>query len=894
MNFNRLVVIAFLLNLYEACISVYISSTSRGYTSAETGEPFFECYRNAPDLTAQVYIGRYVYTYNDIDDPANDNPFSSDSFLAGNPSTQVYRVNLDTSQHRSYGVFYCAAVRNGEFSAVPTIFLRSDAKFLPRSGRFTKTVNTGDVNVTVDFTEVTPIDTIKEWRFNGTTSPFDTISQNTIFESLTVYTIVGKVDTSDKGVYEIHLRGERGLARAGLQRLIVRACPAGRYNESSGCTQLCSSCYNGGICHDQTGECICPPGFQGDSCERVCGGNRFGRNCEYRCDYDLSDDKTACSGLQVCVPDPYGCSCTPGYKGLDCTTECDIGEFGASCTETCHCVSGGYDRFTGVCTGSSSDCESEWTGTNCQECVSGRCGPNCEPFTVKYEKVNRGQYSNFFCQLNGDKFISTAAPVVNIYRKLGSGNFTQQNIISIGATPFGRFAFLVTDVNVGETFACSIHDVNECWSESLTADGEFTQPELRSSPVVTRRSNESITLMWDAWDAATDIGDPPLLRYRIYYRVNDPEEQEQQVPRSDPLAPSERVTGLSPDTDYVFAVAAVRPGVGGGGPRLEVQGTTKCSPPFGLVQSINVSSSSLSRTLNIKWKNPISDANCRSGLTGVRIYWNSVEVSTVSRGSIDVPLNVSMGFDLSLPEPYTTYIITMAILNRDSEGDMSQPLLDMTAEDSAPPPSEIEAEIITSVIIVTWNASLPLHLNGHITGYTINYKKISPTIEDAHSESIITSQVTDIYVIKGVQEGEVYEIRVNTVNGLGPGEWSRTLLIEVFGYGPRYHLKEILLSALIPSSILLIILILLLLKRRQSHRTPHIQNENKHDDGKQTAGASETYVELYERPSNEAAAYQDLDLTAVRGSEPEYINGPMVDGPRGRKNVVNSKENNDC
>eukprot|EP00057_Strongylocentrotus_purpuratus_P012491 XP_011666965.1 PREDICTED: tyrosine-protein kinase receptor Tie-2-like [Strongylocentrotus purpuratus] len=77
----------------------------------------------------------------------------------------------------------------------------------------------------------------------------------------------------------------------------------------------------------------------------ACGGNRYGRNCEYRCDYEISDERTACSGLQVCVPDPYGCSCTPGYKGLNCTTECDQGEFGASCTETCHCVSGECDRL---------------------------------------------------------------------------------------------------------------------------------------------------------------------------------------------------------------------------------------------------------------------------------------------------------------------------------------------------------------------------------------------------------------------------------------------------------------------------------------------------------------------------------------------------------------------
>ncbi|XP_041467539.1 tyrosine-protein kinase receptor Tie-2-like [Lytechinus variegatus] len=363
----------------HTCLSIFVTTTSRGYTSTETGKPFFECYRSAPDLLAEVGVGRYVYTYNDIDDPANAEPPLPLSHMTGNPSISVYRVNLDTSQHRSYGVFYCSVFLNGEYSSVPTIFLRSDAEFVPRSGRFTKTVNKGDVNVTVDFKEVISSNTIKNWRFNGTTSPLDTFSQDTVFEGLTVYTTEGEVDTTYKGVYELHLAGERGLARAGLQRLIVRACPAGRYNEYSGCTNFCLSCYNGGICHDQTGDCICPPGFQGVSCEIACGGNRFGRNCEYRCDYDVSDDKKACSGLQVCVPDPYGCSCTPGYKGLNCTTECEAGEFGASCTETCHCVSGECDRFTGVCKGSSSDCESEWTGVNCQECVLGRCGPNCEP-----------------------------------------------------------------------------------------------------------------------------------------------------------------------------------------------------------------------------------------------------------------------------------------------------------------------------------------------------------------------------------------------------------------------------------------------------------------------------------------------------------------------------------
>ncbi len=29
----------------------------------------------------------------------------------------------------------------------------------------------------------------------------------------------------------------------------------------------CLSCANGGLCDDVTGECICPPGFKGLTCE---------------------------------------------------------------------------------------------------------------------------------------------------------------------------------------------------------------------------------------------------------------------------------------------------------------------------------------------------------------------------------------------------------------------------------------------------------------------------------------------------------------------------------------------------------------------------------------------------------------------------------------------------
>lgn len=80
------------------------------------------------------------------------------------------------------------------------------------------------MNVTVDFTEVNSSDTVKIWRFHGTmTDPSKTLFSSASTDGqTTVYIIPGEVDTSNAGVYELHLEGERELARGGLLRLIVR------------------------------------------------------------------------------------------------------------------------------------------------------------------------------------------------------------------------------------------------------------------------------------------------------------------------------------------------------------------------------------------------------------------------------------------------------------------------------------------------------------------------------------------------------------------------------------------------------------------------------------------------------------------------------------------------
>ena len=50
-----------------------------------------------------------------------------------------------------------------------------------------------------------------------------------------------------------------------INKYICIGCTASKYG--TGCEKTCATCYNGGICHDTSGICICPPGFQGLQCE---------------------------------------------------------------------------------------------------------------------------------------------------------------------------------------------------------------------------------------------------------------------------------------------------------------------------------------------------------------------------------------------------------------------------------------------------------------------------------------------------------------------------------------------------------------------------------------------------------------------------------------------------
>ncbi|CBY33789.1 unnamed protein product, partial [Oikopleura dioica] len=109
---------------------------------------------------------------------------------------------------------------------------------------------------------------------------------------------------------------------------IVQKCPEGRWGlpesvdgndlPDGSCENECPPCRNGGVCNEDLGECICAPGFSGETCEEFCPQFRWGQNCDLICDNNAFNF-FPCRRKVFCLFHPYGCSCMTGFRGLDCT-----------------------------------------------------------------------------------------------------------------------------------------------------------------------------------------------------------------------------------------------------------------------------------------------------------------------------------------------------------------------------------------------------------------------------------------------------------------------------------------------------------------------------------------------------------------------------------------------
>ncbi|KOC66469.1 Receptor-type tyrosine-protein phosphatase kappa [Habropoda laboriosa] len=78
-----------------------------------------------------------------------------------------------------------------------------------------------------------------------------------------------------------------------------------------------------------------------------CPRGTIGPYCSINCAEDLESDVN-CRGIAIC--DERGCTCPPGFLGADCDTNCQIGQYGYGCNETCGlCKNKDCNFVTGHC-----------------------------------------------------------------------------------------------------------------------------------------------------------------------------------------------------------------------------------------------------------------------------------------------------------------------------------------------------------------------------------------------------------------------------------------------------------------------------------------------------------------------------------------------------------------
>ncbi|XP_071800225.1 angiopoietin-1 receptor-like isoform X2 [Asterias amurensis] len=440
------------------------------------------CFRSSPDTDVDLSFGRPFMIGLPASSIQTDTtlPSGSSSSMSTTPSavTQYLPNSVDST-----GLFYCEGSNSGMTTRVYSIIHSYTRRFEPVDGLVTKTFNKGE-DVTLSVSSVNGLGTGPIWRRirNGYVNDLNSVSgQNTLTITLS------SVDVMHGDLFAVIQSGVSVIDNHfGMIRIIVGGCSAGQWGPPA-CTGRCNQCYNGGVCDDETGQCICAPGFSGTNCLTACGMHRFGWFCEFQC--GPGNLIISCTGSQFGLPDPYGSSCISGYSGRDCDTACSYGWFGAGCTETCRCQSGTCDIYTGVC---SSGCALGWSGANCQENLLNLI-LKCPPNAYKYTKVDSGQVS-----VSWESPVASGGNVTsNPYYPFPSGMFgLGTHSITYIATDGLNIAvcnlriFVILDIQMPAIFNCPGHvstilpqgttTTTATWSEPIVSDNQEGVQTYRS------------------------------------------------------------------------------------------------------------------------------------------------------------------------------------------------------------------------------------------------------------------------------------------------------------------------------------------------------------------------------------------------------------------------------
>ncbi|XP_067839577.1 angiopoietin-1 receptor isoform X2 [Heptranchias perlo] len=696
-------------------------------------------------------------------------------------------------KHDGIGVFFCEGRFKEEVTRVTTVKMSQQAHFVPEV--ITVTANKGK-NVTIRFNQRlrTEADVMicKNEVFISSV-PRDDVSH-------TVEHHIHAASLEDAGIYSAFLIGEKILTAA-FTRLIVRKCEAHKWGPD--CTNSCPDCLNGGVCHDEIGACICPPGFLGERCETACGENTYGRGCGGTC------KGGNCSFSMFCLPDPYGCSCATGWKGLQCDKACDPGYYGADCLLNCECVNGGIcDRFRGCV------CLQGWHGLHCEKEGFGDVPPQLVDPSGSIE-VNTGVTLHLNCTATGHPL-----PV-------------HGNIQLI--TPHGREVNPTTTKTITHpanhtiTFfrvlKMSPSDSGEWVCRVKTAVGIAVRPfnvsvKVPPSPQTPPSKVTSGTryIVVDA-NVEPHIGDGPIILTRLLYKPAGALQSWSSVEVTDSSA-LVTLDNLQPMCQYNVCVQLSRPGDGGEGhPGPVASFWTECpSLPAPLGFKVLPKSQT---SLRLTWQ-PVPGT--LEEIT-YHVECHGVNDSKGKPTTLEVPGNLS-SLEIEGLQPKQQYQCRVRAHTK-SVGEWCDMVTSWTYSNKRPPaPANVKIfNISDSSAFISWL----IEDGNSISSIVIRYKIYGAEDYTQETEIKMRENVVSQFQLRGLEANSPYLVELCAKNNIGESHPNPTMELHTLPrsaaeYYSRQHEGRLLLYAILGSAgmtcltILLAFCIVLHFKRNNFQR----------------------------------------------------------------------------
>ncbi|KAL5018087.1 hypothetical protein ScPMuIL_003809 [Solemya velum] len=268
----------------------------------------------------------------------------------------------------------------------------------------------------------------------------------------------------------------------------------------------------------------------------------------------------------------------------------------------------------------------------------------------------------------------------------------------------------------------------------------------------------NVTIMWQPGQSD---GFSPLRNYTIQYKRVDGEwvTFDQDIP---PNLSSTAVTGLRPNTRYIFQVAATNDkGTSPYSPSSPLV-KTKADKPDGAPQNVQVVP--LTRTsVKVTWEQP-NPLTWNGNIEGYRVQFRQTELASYQEVTVEYPDHTTI---LSELVKFVNYEIRIIAYNSEGEGPPSK-LETVYVGEAAPtaPPMTVTTETLNSTQIhVTWQPPPPETQNGELTGYKISYWLAKP-----HAATALYNITRETYfTLTNLEIYSDYAISVLAYNLAGEG-----------------------------------------------------------------------------------------------------------------------------